>query len=130
MKRVISILMVAAMLLSFVTVVTAAPVENLSGYKSVVVKGDTAYDSGTIVSVIAEDKDKTIVHAGMTECKIGGSFFYKFTCDNPRDLSVRVKKGDTPVEDYSVTALSDQVPCDVSLSLLNAAGKRAHIPYD
>lgn len=130
MKRVISILMVAAMLLSFVTVVTAAPVENLSGYKSVVVKGDTAYDSGTIVSVIAEDKDKTMVHAGMTECKIGGSFFYKFTCDNPRDLSVRVKKGDTPVEDYSVTVLSDQVPCDVSLSLLNAAGKRAHVPYE
>ena len=129
MKKLISILLCACMILTSMAVFAAAPTaksyeSNISVYGKV-----DASREGDAITIVMVDNNTSLtalertVHVGMTETKVGGYYQYKFKFTMPAgkslaDYTLKAKIGDDDITDTIISAETDKANAfDVSLRM-------------
>lgn len=128
MKKLISILLCACMILTSMAVLAAPTAKSYESNISVYGKVDASRE-GDAITIVMVDNNTSLtalertVHVGMTETKVGGYYQYKFKFTMPAgksfsDYTLKAKIGDDDITDTIISAETDKTNAfDVSLRM-------------
>ena len=119
MKKVVSIILCLAMMLSFVTSVCAAP-EATTFESTKVVNIVGRLDEGdTKVNVLIRDGE-TIKHIDEVDVAEDGEYRIRFKCEDVTGLTVQVKQGDEDVTSSVISAVAESEAIVYTLDVVNS----------
>ena len=119
MKKIVSIMLCLAMMLSFVTTVCAAPeATTLESTKIVNIVGKL--DQGnTKVNVLIRDGE-TIKHIDEVDVAEDGEYRIRFRCEDVTGLTLQVKQGEEDVTNSVISAVAESEAIVYTLDVVNS----------
>ena len=128
MKKIISILLCACMILTSMAVFAMPTAKSYESNISIYGKVDASRE-GDVITIVMVDNNTSLtalertVHVGMTETKVGGYYQYKFKFTMPQgksiaDYTLKAKIGDDDITDTIISTETDSTNAfDVSLRI-------------